>query len=159
MKLKRRELIRMGAAAAAAGAATPWLNLMASDEPLIMTKVPSSGIELPSVGVGTNRYRGAVGSADMKPLKECLETIFRLGGRVIDTSPNYGNSEEVLGALLKDMPGDMVAAFILPVIGCHDHLVPGVPPAADIGRKLAVEFETGMVHLDAVMTEPMAHAV
>ena len=102
MKLKRRELIRMGAAAAAAGAATPWLNLMASDEPLIMTKVPSSGIELPSVGVGTNRYRGAVGSADMKPLKECLETIFRLGGRVIDTSPNYGNSEEVLGALLKE---------------------------------------------------------
>ena len=102
MNLKRRDLIRMGAGAVVAGVATPWVDLMASDASLIMTTVPSSGIELPSVGVGTNRYRGAVGSTDMEPLKESLETIFRLGGRVIDTSPNYGNSEEVLGALLAE---------------------------------------------------------
>ena len=56
-----------------------------------MTTIPSSGIRIPSVGIGTNRYRGSVGSADMEPLKATLETFFKFGGRVIDTSPNYGS--------------------------------------------------------------------
>ena len=65
-----------------------------------MTTIPSSGVRIPSVGIGTNRFRGTVGSADMTPLKNTLEAFFGAGGRVIDTSPNYGNSEQVLGALL-----------------------------------------------------------
>lgn len=100
MKLTRRELIRLGTGAAAAGVASPWSSMLASDMPLITATIPSSGIEVPVVGVGTNRYRGEVGSSAMEPLRTTLETIFRLGGRLIDTSPNYGNSEEVLGALL-----------------------------------------------------------
>jgi aryl-alcohol dehydrogenase-like predicted oxidoreductase len=102
MNVTRRELIRLGAGATAAGLTGPWTALLASDADLITTTVPSSGIALPAVGVGTNRYRGAVGSADMAPLRKTLETFFRFGGRVIDTSPNYGNSEEVLGALLNE---------------------------------------------------------
>jgi aryl-alcohol dehydrogenase-like predicted oxidoreductase len=39
----------------------------------------------------------------MAPLRQTLEVFHRLGGRVLDTSPNYGNSETVLGALLPDM--------------------------------------------------------
>jgi aryl-alcohol dehydrogenase-like predicted oxidoreductase len=101
MKLTRRDLIRLSAGVSVAGLAGSWNTLLASEK-LATTTVPSSGLELPSVGVGTNRYRGAVGSADMAPLKKTLETFFKFGGRVIDTSPNYGNSEEVLGALLNE---------------------------------------------------------
>ena len=102
MNLTRRELIRLGTGAAAAGLAAPWSALLASEARIITTTIPSSGIELPAVGVGTNRYRGTVGTADMAPFRETLEAFFSHGGRVIDTSPNYGNSEEVLGALLKE---------------------------------------------------------
>ena len=102
MNVTRRELIGMGAGALAAGVTTPWNSLLAADEPIAMVTVPSSGVVIPAVGVGTNRYRGMVGTADMDPFRQTLETFFRLGGRVIDTSPNYGNSEEVLGALLKE---------------------------------------------------------
>ena len=101
MKLNRRDLIRLGAGATLAGIAGPWSPLLASEK-LATTTVPSTGAVLPSVGIGTNRYRGTVGSAGMAPLKQTLETFFGLGGSVIDTSPNYGNSEEVLAALLTD---------------------------------------------------------
>ena len=119
MNVTRRELIRLGAGAAAAGLTGPWTTLLASEAKLITTTIPSSGIELPAVGLGTNRYRGAVGSADMAPLRKTLETFFRLGGRVIDTSPNYGNSEEVLGALLNEA-GLRRAAFMATKVDRED---------------------------------------
>jgi len=102
MNVTRRELIRLGAGAAAVGLSGPWPTLLASDADIITATIPSSGIQVPAVGVGTNRYQGAVGSADMAPFRETLQAFFRFGGRVIDTSPNYGNSEQVLGALLRE---------------------------------------------------------
>jgi aryl-alcohol dehydrogenase-like predicted oxidoreductase len=39
----------------------------------------------------------------MGPFRDALQTFHRLGGRVLDTSPNYGNSEVVLGRLLEDL--------------------------------------------------------
>jgi aryl-alcohol dehydrogenase-like predicted oxidoreductase len=67
-----------------------------------MATIPSTGEQVPAVGIGTNRYRGDVSSADMAPYRATLEAFFKHGGRVIDTSPNYGNSEQVLGHLLAD---------------------------------------------------------
>jgi aryl-alcohol dehydrogenase-like predicted oxidoreductase len=102
MRLTRRDLIRLGAGASVAGMAGPWKSLLASSESLVMTTIPSTGEQVPAVGIGTNRYRGDVNSADMAPLQATLEAFFKHGGRAIDTSPNYGNSEEVLGRLLAD---------------------------------------------------------
>ena len=100
MKLTRRDLIRLGAGASVAGMTGPWTSLLASSESLLMATIPSTCEQLPAIGIGTNRYRGDVNSADMAPLQATLEAFFKHGGRVIDTSPNYGNSEEVLGHLL-----------------------------------------------------------
>jgi len=100
MKLTRRNLIKLGAGASVVGLAGSWNPLLASDDGLVMATIPSSGERVPAVGIGTNKFRGDVGSADMAPLKATLETFFERGGRVIDTSPNYGNSEQVLGHLL-----------------------------------------------------------
>ena len=68
-----------------------------------MTVIPSTGDQLPCVGIGAVDYRGDPSSAAMGVLRDTLQAFHRLGGRVLDTSPNYGNSEEVLGQLLTDM--------------------------------------------------------
>jgi aryl-alcohol dehydrogenase-like predicted oxidoreductase len=103
MKLTRRELIRLGAGAGVASLAGSWTSLLADDSAIHRVTIPSSGQQIPCVGIGTNRYRGNIASTDMTPLARTLEAFHKMGGQVIDTSPNYGNSEEVLGKLLSDL--------------------------------------------------------
>ena len=103
MKLTRRNLIKLGAGAGVASLSAPWGALFAAESTVHMTTIPSTGQKIPSVGIGTNRYRGNVESDDMAQLARTLEAFHKAGGRVIDTSPNYGNSEEVLGKLLNDL--------------------------------------------------------
>ena len=100
MKLTRRELVKLGAGAGLVSVTGGWTNLMAGPKDLIEVTIPSSGKRVPAVGIGTVKFRGTPGSAEMAPFRETLEVFHRLGGRIIDTSPNYGNSEEVLGHLL-----------------------------------------------------------
>jgi aryl-alcohol dehydrogenase-like predicted oxidoreductase len=102
MKLTRRELIKWGAGAGLAGAAG-WNGLWAAQGGPIMATIPSTGQRVPAIGIGTVKFRGDPASAAMKPFRDTLEVFHRLGGRVIDTSPNYGNSEEVLGRLLPEL--------------------------------------------------------
>jgi aryl-alcohol dehydrogenase-like predicted oxidoreductase len=103
MKFNRRELIRMGAGAGLVTAVGGWSNLLAEQANPIMTVIPSTGEAVPAVGIGTVKFRGDPGSDAMQPFRDTLQTFHRLGGRVIDTSPNYGNSEEVLGRLLPEL--------------------------------------------------------
>ena len=101
MKITRREIIRLGAGAgvAALGGLGP---LQAAQAPLLTTRIPSSGQEVPAVGMGTVRFRGQPGSPEMQRYGETLAVFHSHGGRLLDTSPNYGNSEEVLGGLMRD---------------------------------------------------------
>jgi len=72
----------------------------AADAP-ILRKIPSSGDELPIIGLGTSRTFEVGGSAaERAPLGEVLEKFFGSGGRLIDTSPMYSSAEEVLGDLM-----------------------------------------------------------
>jgi aryl-alcohol dehydrogenase-like predicted oxidoreductase len=103
MKLTRRDLIRMGAGASLLPLAGVWNTSVANPGETIYATVPSTGEKLPCVGIGTVDYRGGTGSAAMDPLSQCLALFHSLGGRVVDTSPNYGNSEEVLAHLLNGL--------------------------------------------------------
>ena len=103
MKLTRRDLIRLSAGAGALGLSTGWGSLMASKHAMLTTTIPSTGETVPAVGLGTVKFRGDPVSAAMEPLQQTLHQFHRLGGRLIDTSPNYGKSEEVLGRLLADL--------------------------------------------------------
>jgi len=104
LKYTRREWIGRSLGAGAALAAGGWSSLAfgnpAPGGAPKMTVIPSSGERVPCVGLGTVDYRGDPASAGMDALRETLAAFHRLGGRVLDTSPNYGNSEEVLGHLL-----------------------------------------------------------
>ena len=103
MKLTRRNLIKMGAGASLVPLAGAWNPLWAAEQEIIRTTIPSSGQQLPSVGIGTVKFRGDPASAEMEPFARILELFHQLGGELVDTSPNYGNSEEVLGHLLAEL--------------------------------------------------------
>lgn len=62
--------------------------------------VPSSGERLPVVGLGTwitFDVGGAVSPA-RRARGDILQAFFAAGGRLVDSSPMYGSSEEVIGA-------------------------------------------------------------
>jgi len=67
---------------------------------MLTRKIPSTGEELPVIGLGTWQTFD-VGSADKdrRPLEEVLRELVALGGRLVDSSPMYGRSEEVVGAV------------------------------------------------------------
>ena len=68
---------------------------------MLMRKVPSTGEELPAIGLGTSgSFEVERGTPEFAALGPVLQVFFDGGGRVIDTSPNYGQAESVLGELL-----------------------------------------------------------
>jgi aryl-alcohol dehydrogenase-like predicted oxidoreductase len=77
----------------------------------ITRRIPSSGEELPIIGLGTSRtFEVGVADAERAPLMAVLEAFFAAGGRLIDTSPMYSSAEQVLGELLT--PGMRTRAFL-----------------------------------------------
>jgi len=74
--------------------------------------IPSSGEKLPVVGVGTwQTFNVGDDQAKRAQLAEVLRVLFEAGGSVIDSSPMYGSSEEVVGELLK-ASGSRDKAFV-----------------------------------------------
>jgi diketogulonate reductase-like aldo/keto reductase len=66
--------------------------------------IPSSGEKLPVVGLGTWRtFDVGTSAAEREPLKEVLQRLVGLGGRVVDSSPMYGTAESVVGDLAGDL--------------------------------------------------------
>jgi aryl-alcohol dehydrogenase-like predicted oxidoreductase len=67
---------------------------------MLTRKIPSSGEMLPVIGLGT--YQSFDVGADVAaraPIEAVLQDFVALGGKVIDSSPMYGRSEEVSGDL------------------------------------------------------------
>ncbi|HZH42925.1 MAG TPA: aldo/keto reductase [Lysobacter sp.] len=71
--------------------------------PLAVRRIPSTGEALPVIGMGTSgSFEVGADDAQRAPLREVLEAFLAAGARVIDTSPNYGSAEDVLGDLLAE---------------------------------------------------------
>lgn len=103
--MTRRELLRTAAITAAGVALSPALALGSPSRrqlPLITKPIPSTGEELPVIGLGTNAYN-VESAAEMAPLREVLDAMRGAGGRVIDTARAYGRSEAVIGELVEGM--------------------------------------------------------
>ena len=80
--ISRREmLLGIAAAALSASAATP-------KRAMLKKPIPSSGEELPVIGLGTWQTFD-VGGTDSarKPLIEVLQTLVAEGGKLVDSSP------------------------------------------------------------------------
>ena len=85
----------------AAAMAVPASVVATSSSALLTRKVPSSGEELPVIGLGTSGpFEVGESAAQRAPLAQVLAGFFAGGGRLIDTSPMYSSAETVLGELL-----------------------------------------------------------
>ncbi len=68
---------------------------------MLTRKIPASGEELPTIGLGTYKgFDAGTGRKERAELSEVLSTLLSRGGSVIDSSPMYGRAEEVAGDLL-----------------------------------------------------------
>lgn len=95
-----------GTAALAAGLSLMLASPHVRAQPgsaLLTRKVPSTGDALPVIGAGTSgSFEVTAGSAEYQQLRQVLQVFFDSGGRVIDTSPNYGGADAILGQLLEE---------------------------------------------------------
>jgi len=69
--------------------------------PMLKKTIPSSGEQIPVIGMGSSRTFDVGADAEARArLALVLQAFFDQGGSVIDTSPMYGASEQLLGDLL-----------------------------------------------------------
>ena len=101
--ITRRQLLQYSASAAAA--ASLGLNVQARESaPMITRAIPSSGEAIPVVGMGTSRTFDTPADADsIALLKQVMQSFFANGGKVIDSSPMYGNAESRGGDVIRGM--------------------------------------------------------
>lgn len=102
--VSRRDWIGMTLGAGAALSLNPRLLEALQQGQLIQRAIPSSGEMLPVVGLGSSATFSRVArSEDHTALKEVMKTMVDMGGKVFDTAPSYGASEEVAGAIAKEL--------------------------------------------------------
>jgi diketogulonate reductase-like aldo/keto reductase len=73
---------------------------------MLRRAIPSSGESLPIIGLGTSRVFD-VDPEDREELRireEIIEVLLNNGGSLVDTSPMYGQSENLIGVILDDYP-------------------------------------------------------
>jgi aryl-alcohol dehydrogenase-like predicted oxidoreductase len=91
----------MGQSAGILAAASMWSADAATGKAMIKRAIPSSGEQLPVIGMGTSgSFQIPANSPEYEALKEVLKRFFDGGGTLIDTAPTYGNAEDNLGPLL-----------------------------------------------------------
>ena len=103
MTISRRTFLELGAGAGFLAAAGNWRSLRAENQTRIMATIPSTGEQVPAIGIATRDYRSNTDAADMQRFRQTLEVFHTSGARIIDTSPNYGEAETVIGELLRDL--------------------------------------------------------
>jgi aryl-alcohol dehydrogenase-like predicted oxidoreductase len=102
--LSRREWLKVTAAAGAALSLDPRLLEALQRRNLITRPIPSSGEELPIIGLGSSATFSQVArTEDVTALRAVLRALVENGGRVFDTAPGYGASEEVAGELVNEL--------------------------------------------------------
>jgi aryl-alcohol dehydrogenase-like predicted oxidoreductase len=102
--LNRRRFLGHSLAAGAALGFTPGFLAWAQTAPLITRPIPSSGEQIPAIGLGSSATFAQVArSEDVTALSSVLSRMHELGGRIFDTAPGYGSSEQVAGQIAQDL--------------------------------------------------------
>lgn len=102
--LTRRTLISHSAILGSALAMSPLAGYaQGADKALIKRAIPSTGEELPVIGLGSSATFSQVASSeDVTALREVMAAMVSSGGSIFDTAPSYGASEEVAGRIVQD---------------------------------------------------------
>src|SRR3977135_480135 len=146
----RRDFLRTGVCALGA-------LLMPSDGPgphaRLARPIPKTGEAIPAVGLGTWQVFDVASDAKEKAqARETLKVFVELGGRMIDSSPMYGSSESVTGALASALvfkPGLFVATKVW-----TSGRLAGIRQMEDSMRKLRVE-RLDLMQVHNLLAAPM----
>ena len=100
--LSRRQAMSL---LAGAGLAATIASRGALAEPSwIQRPIPSTGEELPVVGLGTwQAFDVGNTAAELEPRRQVLARFAERGAKVIDSSPMYGRAEATVGALVAEL--------------------------------------------------------
>jgi aryl-alcohol dehydrogenase-like predicted oxidoreductase len=102
--ITRREWLGMTLGAGAALALNPRLLGALPRREVLTRAIPSTGERIPLVGLGSSATFAQVARGeDVAALREVLSTMVQQGGRVFDTAPGYGASEEVAGTIAQEL--------------------------------------------------------
>jgi hypothetical protein len=76
--------------------------VLAEERRMIDRPIPASGERLPVIGLGTYSVFDVPGTAEeIAKRKEIVDLLLGEGGSVIDTSPMYNRSEQVIGEIIR----------------------------------------------------------
>ncbi len=104
--ISRRQFIRL-AATLGTGLILPG-EAFATSPPIYKT-ILKTGEKLPVIGMGTSRTFDAANDPELLlRLEGVTRTFFDMGGGMIDSSPMYGSSQEVIGQVLSKMKSSKV---------------------------------------------------
>lgn len=105
-KLSRREWMQFSVALGA-GAILPntlSASLMNKPADILQRAIPGAKELLPIIGMGTwQTFDIGEGKEQRTQMRDILRAFYNRGGRVLDSSPMYGRSEDVLGDLTADL--------------------------------------------------------
>ncbi len=102
--ISRREWLGMTLGIGGALALDPRLLRALQRGELIQRAIPSTGEKLPVVGLGSAAtFSQLARREDVDALTAVMRTLVDRGGRVFDTAPSYGASEEVAGKIAADL--------------------------------------------------------
>lgn len=102
----RRALLKTTAAAGTALALLPRLLQAQSAGEIITRVIPSSGEEIPMIGLGSSAtFSSMARSPETTALREVLRALVDNGGTVFDTAPGYGggSAEQVAGEFINEL--------------------------------------------------------
>ncbi|MEZ5043044.1 MAG: aldo/keto reductase [Saprospiraceae bacterium] len=77
---------------------------MLQADQILKRTIPGTTQQLPIIGMGTwQTFDIGQAPEERSNIKDVLQTFYDLGGRVLDSSPMYGRSEQVLGDLSAEL--------------------------------------------------------
>ena len=83
------------------------LEALARDSDHLLRAIPSSGETIPAIGMGSWITFNVGDSEKLRNERlEVLRTFFDMGGTMVDSSPMYGTSEDVIGYCLDKLEND-----------------------------------------------------
>jgi aryl-alcohol dehydrogenase-like predicted oxidoreductase len=97
VRVNRRDVLA-GAASITATLLAPGANAQATAP--LRRPIPSSGEQIPVLGLGTARRYDVRSDSALPPLRDTLKTFQQVGCSVIDTAPVYGTAEPTVGKLV-----------------------------------------------------------
>ena len=103
-KMNRREFLRMSAVAAGVMSSARTMAAVNPPADPLRKMIPSSGEMIPVIGMGSwQTFHVGDNPDDRARCVEILRVFFERGGGMIDSSPMYGSSEEVIGHCLAEL--------------------------------------------------------